>query len=106
MQQIGDPIPDVDVTLCPTGQYYDSKLKKCVPLPNEGINTSNVTNTATSELMNQTGLISNNNATEGEMIIKEEGTSSPCIIIREEGTPSGPSRPQPQPQPSPSPKPC
>ncbi|MGH9982867.1 MAG: hypothetical protein ACRD8W_02795 [Nitrososphaeraceae archaeon] len=54
--------------------------------------------------MNQTGLINNNNATEGEMIIREEGTSSPCIIIREEGTPSGPSRPQPEP--SPSPKPC
>lgn len=101
---MGDPIPDVDVTLCPTGQYYDSKLKKCLPLPNEEIKTSNVSTTTTSVLMNQTGLINNNNATEGEMIIREEGTSSPCIIIREEGTPSGPSPPQPEP--SPPPKPC
>lgn len=84
------PIPDVDVTLYPTGRHYDSKLKKCLPLPNEEIRTSNVTNTtATNELMNQTGLINNNNATDGELIIKEEGMSSPCIIIREEGTPSG-----------------
>jgi hypothetical protein len=102
VQQVGDPIPDVDVTNCPSGQYSKGK---CLPVPNEGINTSNVTTTtATSELMNQTGLINNNNSTEGDIIITEEGTSSPCIIIREEGTSSGPSRPQPQP--TPSPKPC
>jgi hypothetical protein len=58
--------------------------------------------------MNQTDLVStndSNNSTEGELVITEEGTSSPCIVITEEGMPSGPNRPEP-PQPSPSPKPC
>ena len=92
MERRGDPIPDVDVSLCGKYKYYDSKLKKCVPLPKEGIEASNTTTAATSELINQSGLINNNNSTEGD------------LIIREEGTPSGPSSPQPKP--SPSPKPC
>jgi len=71
VQQEGDPIPDVDVTLCYGNKHYDYKLKKYVPSPKEGINTGNVTTTATSELMNQTG-VNNNNSTEGDLIIKEE----------------------------------
>jgi len=69
-----------------------------------GIDILNTTMPTTSGLMNQTDLINNNNITEGDIIITKEGTSSPCIMIREEGSPSGPSRPQPQP--SPSPRPC
>lgn len=49
--------------------------------------------TTTSELMNQTGLVSNNgnnNSTEED------------LVITEEGMPSGPNRPEP-PQPKPSP---
>ena len=71
---------------------FETREEHCKRILGAGIDISNNTMTTTSELMNQTGLINNNNATEGEMIIKEEGTSS------------GPSRPQPQP--SPSPKPC
>jgi hypothetical protein len=77
----------------------------CMP-PKEGIDTSNITTAATTELMNQTGLINNNNATEGDLVITEEGKpSEPCLVITEEGMPTK-DRPQPQPQPSPSPKPC
>jgi hypothetical protein len=105
MERRGDPIPDVDVSLCGKYKYYDSKLKKCVPLPKEGIGASNTRTAATSGLINQSGLINNNNSAEGDLIIREEGTpSGPCIIITEEGTPSGPSSPQPKP--GPSPKPC
>jgi hypothetical protein len=87
---------------CPEPIVVEDTELVCLP-PREGIDTSNITTAATSELINQTGLINNNNATDGEMIIKEEGTSSPCIIIKEEGTPSGPNYPQPQPSPSPNP---
>jgi hypothetical protein len=45
----------------------------------------NTTMPTTSELMNQTDLINNNNIAEGDIIITKEGTSSPCIIISEEG---------------------
>ena len=108
MERQGDPIPDVDVSLCGKYKYYDSKLKKCVPLPKEGIGASNTSTAATIEPINQSGLINNNNSTDGNLVIKEEGTpSGPCIVIKEEGTPSGSSRPQPpQPKPGPSPKPC
>lgn len=110
MERRGDPIPDVDVSLCGKYKYYDSKLKKCVPLPKEGTVAGNTTTTATSELMNQTEPIDNDSTT-GDLVIREEGApSGPCIVIREEGTPSGPGHsqsPPPQPnQPSPSPKPC
>ena len=85
---------------------FETKEEYCKRiLGGAGIDIRNTTMTTTSELMNQTDSIKNNNSIEGDIIITEEGTSSPCIIIREEGTPSGPSRPEP-PQPSPSPKPC
>lgn len=81
----------------------------CVP-PKEGIDTSNITTPAISELMNQTEPIDNVNTTEGDFVITEEGKPSElCLVINEEGTPSSPGRPQPpqpSPQPSPSPKPC
>ena len=75
----------------------------CKP-PKEGINTGNIPIMNMSELTNQSG-VDNNNSTEGDFVITEEGKpSEPCIVINEEGMPSGPR--QPQPQPSPSPKPC
>jgi hypothetical protein len=84
---------------------FETKEEFCKRiLGGAGIDIRNTTMGTTSVLMNQTGLINNDNAT--EMVIKEEGMPSPCIVIKEEGMPSGPSRPQPQPQPSPSPKPC
>ena len=92
----GTNVGDTIENLFETKEEYCKRI-----LGGAGIDILNTTMTTTSEPMNQTGLTNNNNSTEGDIIITEEGTPSPCIIIREEGVPSGPSQPQPQPSPTP-----